>query len=81
VFRFRTIVYRPQKKIQPDVGETVGIILNTIKNNPKITRKGLSEKTDLSIRGIEWNLKKMKKNGILKRIGSTKSGYWQISKK
>jgi len=30
---------------QETVGETAGIILNLIKNNPKITRQGLSKET------------------------------------
>ncbi len=43
------------------VGETVGKILQAIRENPKITREGLSEITGLSIRGVEWNIAKLKK--------------------
>ncbi len=74
---FRTIIYRTNTK-QETVGETVEKILHLIKLNPKVTRQELSTKIGLSVRGIEWNLKKMKENGLLKRVGSTKNGYWEV---
>ena len=56
----------------------MGKILEEIRKNPKVTRKELSDLTGLSIRGIEWNLDKLKKQGIIKRIGPAKGGYWEI---
>jgi ATP-dependent DNA helicase RecG len=76
------IVSKPkthEKKIdKPTVGETVGEILELIRLNPRITREELSGKTGLSVRGIEWNLKKLKEMSIIKRIGPTKGGHWEI---
>ena len=60
------------------VGKTVGKILDLIRKNPKITREELSKKIGLSVRGIEWNLSKLKDDGILKRIGGRKEGHWEI---
>ncbi|MCK5096537.1 MAG: winged helix-turn-helix transcriptional regulator [Desulfobacteraceae bacterium] len=54
------------------VEETVEKILCAIKANPKVTQKQLAEKTGLTPRGIEWNLKKLKKKALIKRIGPTK---------
>jgi predicted HTH transcriptional regulator len=31
--------------------------------------------------GIEWNLSKLKANGLLERIGSNKSGHWKVIQK
>ncbi|HOU82606.1 MAG TPA: winged helix-turn-helix transcriptional regulator [Bacteroidales bacterium] len=53
-------------------------IIRLISKNPYITTEELSEKTGLTIKGIEWNIKKLKNENLLKRIGSKKGGYWQI---
>lgn len=45
---------------------------------PKITIPELSEKIGISTRSIEKAISKLKKDGLLKRIGSTKSGHWKI---
>ena len=63
--------------VEETVEETVDI-KKLIKENPRITAKKLESITGLTRRGVEWNLKKMKENGTLKRIGSTKSGYWKV---
>ena len=67
-----------EKAVGETVGETVGEILQAIRENPKITREGLCKITGLSIRGVEWNLAKLKKERKLKRVGSTKAGHWEI---
>ncbi len=53
-------------------------ILELIKNNPKITLQEIAEKTSRSKRAIEMQVKKLRENGILKRVGATKNGYWEI---
>lgn len=53
-------------------------ILDLIKHNPSITREEIGEMTNLSIRGVEWNLAKLKNEGKIKRVGSRKSGHWEI---
>jgi ATP-dependent DNA helicase RecG len=60
------------------VGKNVGKILEAIKADPTITREELSRITDLSIRGVEWNLTRLKKEGKIKRIGPAKGGHWEI---
>ena len=45
---------------------------------PQITIKELAYKTGLSIKGVEWQIQKLKKAGYLKRIGPAKGGYWKI---
>ena len=49
-----------------------------IKENPKITSKELAEKTGVSIKGIEWQLKKLKDENLIERRGSDKGGHWEI---
>ncbi len=55
-------------------------ILSLLKENPKITLKTLAEKLHISQKGVEWHIKKMKKEKIIERIGPNKGGYWKISK-
>lgn len=53
-------------------------ILKLIFEDPSISTEQMSSKTGISPKGIEWQIKRLKKDGILKRIGPTKSGHWEI---
>lgn len=57
---------------------TQEIILNLIKDNPEITRNEMSEKLNVTIDSIKYNLDKLKTQGIIKHIGPTKKGKWEI---
>jgi len=66
------------KGSEQTVGKTVGKLLDLLKENPKITREKLANLTGLSIRGGEYNLNKLKQDGVIKRIGPAKGGHWEI---
>ncbi len=53
-------------------------IIRLIKGTPQITLRELAEETGLSIKGVEWNIKKLKIENILKREGPDKGGYWKV---
>jgi ATP-dependent DNA helicase RecG len=53
-------------------------IIRQIKLNPSITQKGLSEQTGISVDGVKYHLKKLKDAGMIKRLGSTKAGRWEV---
>ena len=67
-----------------NVGLNVGLneiqvkILELIKENKNMTQKEMAEKIGISSRTIERNIKNLKKNEILEKIGSKKNGYWKI---
>ncbi|MEA3318275.1 MAG: winged helix-turn-helix transcriptional regulator, partial [Bacteroidota bacterium] len=63
------------------VEKTVEKIIEIINQNPKITAKEIQDVTGLTRRGVEYNLDKLKKEGILNRIGPDKGGYWKIKTK
>ena len=72
-------------KVGNEVGNKVGNltqnqqqIIALIKEDPKISAKKLSEKVGISTRKIEENIAKLKKLGILVRVGGTR-GYWEIA--
>ena len=52
-------------------------ILDAIRENPKITQRQLASVMGLSLRGVEWNMAKLKNEGKIKRLGSDKKGTWQ----
>ncbi|MEI6422172.1 MAG: winged helix-turn-helix transcriptional regulator [Lentisphaerota bacterium] len=59
-------------------GETKGEIIRLLQQNPDITIPELAEKLGLSESGIEYNIRQLKKQGRIKREGSTKNGAWKV---
>ena len=54
------------------------IILNAISKNKKITAEEIAVLTDLSLATIKRYMSGLQKKGIIKRIGSKKTGEWEI---
>lgn len=53
-------------------------ILSEIKANPHITQAQLSAKMGVVISTIENNIRFLKDKGYIKRVGSNKTGYWEM---
>lgn len=53
-------------------------IIELISKNPNITNQELADELELTVKGIEWQMKKLKEDGELKRVGPAKGGYWKI---
>ena len=53
-------------------------IIALIKESPNITQELLAVKLGLTRDGVSYNIKKLREQGKIKRIGSTKSGTWII---
>ena len=58
--------------------ETSSKIIEIIKENLKITVREMPEILTVSVAGVRYHINKMKEEGILQRIGSTKKGEWKI---
>ena len=76
---------QPSKDLEKDLGkktreETREENLKLIEKKPKVTQKELSEVIGISPKGIEWQIKQLKNDGVLKRIDSTKGGYWEVKR-
>ena len=56
------------------------VVLGLIKENSSITSAVLCEKTDFSRPTVERAIKKMKELNVINRVGSDKTGHWQILK-
>ena len=55
-------------------------ILRIIKENPHINAEEISLKINISSRAVEKNISKLKKDGLIKRIGPDKGGYWEVER-
>jgi predicted HTH transcriptional regulator len=53
-------------------------ILRVLASSPEISMVGLTEHLGISAKGVEWQIREMKKAGILKRIGPDKGGHWKV---
>ena len=58
--------------------KTPDAVLMLIKNNPKITRKQIADTLQKDLRTIGRSIASLQQMRKLKRIGSNKSGHWQI---
>ncbi len=56
-------------------------ILSAINENSKITYLEISKKTGIGITTINNNLQKLKDLNIIKRVGESRSGFWEINTK
>jgi fido (protein-threonine AMPylation protein) len=61
------------------VNETQKGILLLINENPHIRISEMAKKLSKPVRTIENNIKKLKEKGIITRVGSDKTGSWQIT--
>lgn len=55
-------------------------ILRLIRETPTVTRRELALIIGLTEDGIKYHLVKLKKEGVLQHVGSTKSGHWEVLK-
>ena len=60
------------------IADTEKMILKAIHDNPHITRVQLSSMLGFSEATIGRCIQTLKTVGVIKRIGSTRNGYWKI---
>lgn len=53
-------------------------ILYLISENPRITTRELVDIIGIHERNVVRNIKTLRKQGLLRRIGGRKEGYWEI---
>ena len=78
----------PEWQVQPQLGveervvttekSTEAIILQAIRSNPYITQKELAAKCGLTEDGVYYVVSKLRKSGVVKRVGGRKLGYWEV---
>ena len=60
--------------------ESSGKIIILISENPNITIPELAEQLNMSTRGVEKQIQKLKEAGIIIRVGPAKGGHWVVKK-
>jgi ATP-dependent DNA helicase RecG len=58
--------------------DVVQSILNAIYQNPKVSAAEIAMKLGISSRAVEKRIKTMRENGIIRRVGPDRGGYWEI---
>ena len=68
-------------KVGENLTENQSLIIKNMVKNPNISARDLSDIIGISQRKIEENISKLKKKGILERIGPAKGGHWKVVEK
>lgn len=58
--------------------ETKNLIIDIIKQDPRITAAEIAMQLNMSSRGIEKQIRKLREVGKIKRTGGRFGGYWEV---
>ena len=53
-------------------------ILELIRVDPGISMESIATSLGLTRKGVEWQVRKLKQSGLLRRVGPDKGGYWEL---
>ncbi len=53
-------------------------IVDLISSDPYVTTEQLVEKMGISRDGVNYNIRELKKTGVLRRVGGRKFGHWEV---
>ena len=67
-------------EINGEISKDEIAVLNVLKDNHKAIKEEIIIKTNFSSRKIDRLIKNLKAKGLIKRIGSNKTGYWEVLK-
>ena len=62
----------------PPLESTKDKIIKLLKENPNYTIQSIADRIGKSRDTIKEHLNRLKRDNIIKRVGSTKSGHWEI---
>ncbi len=68
------------EKLGEKLGETRAAIVRAMLANPKVTTTQLAQTLNFSATAVEKNLKLLKDQGQIKRVGPAKGGHWEVLK-
>ena len=67
---------KPREKTREKTREK---ILGLLLEKPQLSTADLAELVGITRKGIEWQIKHLKQEGVLERIGSARAGYWKVN--
>ena len=68
-----------QGTTQAELSEDDKAVLMSIAEDPHITQKEMAAKLDWKIDRVKYYLNKLKRKGIVKRVGTSQNGHWEVS--
>ncbi len=76
---FSEPLYEVKSDVINDViNEKELLILSVIRGNKNITKKGISDETNISLSTVDRIVKRLRDKGVLERVGSNKTGHWIV---
>ena len=61
--------------------KTTEKVIRLLEGNPYMTATQLADKLGVTVDGVDYNIRKLKKIGRIVRIGGDKGGHWEVIKK
>jgi ATP-dependent DNA helicase RecG len=62
-------------------GKTEDQVLSLLSENPRMTIPDLAKALEITTRGVEKQITKLRRIGRLRRVGPAKGGYWEVGEK
>ena len=63
---------------QAELSEDDKAVLTALAEDPEITQKEIAAKLDWKIDRVKYYLNKLKRKGIIKRVGTSQNGHWEM---
>ena len=63
---------------QTELSEDDKAVLTALAEDPEITQKEIAAKLDWKIDRVKYYLNKLKRKGIIKRVGTSQNGHWEM---
>ncbi len=65
---------------QAELSEDYKAVLMSIVEDSHITQKEMATKLDWKIDRVKYYINKLKRKGIIKRVGTSQNGHWEVRK-
>lgn len=69
---------KPLKRLTKEKQSNADLVYTALKRNPKQTKEEVSKATGLSRATITRTYSELEKQGRIHRLGSNKTGYWEV---
>lgn len=79
ILKYKRIEKVPDKVLDKVPNKTQMMIVRLLMESPRMTSTQLAEKIGISSRGVVKAIQSLKRQGILDRVGSNKSGMWKVN--
>ena len=69
-----------QETTQESRGTIRGRIVALLRDEPEITRRVLAERVGITADGVKYHLTRLRAAGVIRHVGATKAGRWEVLK-